>query len=146
MLGAWCLGTVGGCWQRDARAYYVQDVWTRVTEANEELVWDTPASVHVMFTWALGTHVLRQGLLAWAVRQYRKAQRKCSLCATSMREGHSAGSAPASNTERPGHHPERPGQQQWVRNLHGPRNHRKFVGMQSGLCRSGSPGEAISYL
>lgn len=48
-------------------AYYVQDIWTRVTEANEELVWDTPASVHVMFTWALGTRVLMQGLLAWAV-------------------------------------------------------------------------------
>lgn len=61
MLGAWCLGTVGGCWQRDACAYYVQDVWTRVTEANEELVWDMPASVHVMFTWALGTRVLCKG-------------------------------------------------------------------------------------
>lgn len=42
--------------------------------------------------------------------------------------------------------PERPGQQQWGRNLLGPGNHRKFVGMQSGLRRSGSPGEAISYL
>lgn len=99
MLGAWRQGTVGSCWQRDARAYYIQDIWTRVTAANEDLVWDTPASVHVMFTWALGTRGLMQGLLAWAVRQYRKAHRKCSLCTTLMREGHSAGSAPASNTE-----------------------------------------------
>lgn len=55
--------------ERDARDYYVQDIWTRVTEANEDLVWDTPASVHVMFTWALGTRGLMQGLLSWAVRQ-----------------------------------------------------------------------------
>lgn len=116
MLGAWCLGTVSSCWQRDAHAYYVQDIWTRVTEADEELVWDVPdgASVHVMFTWALDTHVFLQGLLAWAARQYRKAQRKCSLGTTSMREGHGAGSALASNTEKL---PERPGWQQWILEL-----------------------------
>lgn len=45
MLRAWCLGTAGDCWHRGAHEYYVQNIWMRATEANEELVWDKPPCV-----------------------------------------------------------------------------------------------------
>lgn len=70
MLRAWSLGTVGGCWHRDVHAYYVQNIWMRATEANEELVWDKPedASMRVTFTCPQGGGKFYQ-LLA-AIRQY----------------------------------------------------------------------------
>lgn len=69
MLRAWSLGTVGGCWHRNAHEYYVQNIWMRATEANE-LVWDKPedASLHVTFTCPQGGGKFYQ-LLA-AIRQY----------------------------------------------------------------------------